>query len=76
MDLQKKLTRSTTDKMLGGVCGGLAAYFYNVDSTLVRVIWAILTAFTFGIGGVLVYIICCLIIPKDTDINSKANTDV
>src|SRR5713101_7366004 len=37
-----RLTRSTIDRTLAGVCGGLAEYF-GVDSTVVRVVWAILT---------------------------------
>ena len=40
--MQKRLQRSRTEKMIGGVCGGLAEYF-NVDPTLVRVIWVAMT---------------------------------
>ena len=36
MDPNRRLTRSTTDRMIGGVCGGLANYL-NIDSTLVRI---------------------------------------
>ncbi len=58
----KKLYRSTRDRKITGVCGGLAQYF-NVDSTLVRVLF-ILFGFFAG-GGLLAYIIMALIIPID-----------
>ncbi|MBQ1836276.1 MAG: PspC domain-containing protein, partial [Paludibacteraceae bacterium] len=50
----KRLTRSSTDKKLAGVCGGIAAYFDGVDSTLIRVIAVILAVFAFGFGGLIV----------------------
>ncbi|MBR5155431.1 MAG: PspC domain-containing protein [Clostridia bacterium] len=56
----RKLFKSTTDKKLFGVCGGIAEYF-NIDSTIVRLIWAIL-AIWFG-TGILIYIIAALVMP-------------
>ncbi len=59
---QKKFYLSTTDKWLGGVCGGIAAYF-NIDSLLVRIAFLILF---FGFGcGLLLYILLWLLAPKD-----------
>ena len=58
---EKKLTRST-NKVLAGVCGGIAEYF-DVDPTLVRAIYAILAIFTTGFPGLLLYIILMLIMP-------------
>jgi len=58
----KKLYRSGKDKMLGGVCGGIAEYF-NVDSTLVRLGW-VLFALTGG-AGIPAYIIAWIIIPRN-----------
>jgi phage shock protein C len=53
----KRLTRSLVDRKVGGVCGGLANYL-NVDPTLVRVVWIILTivpgAIVFGVAAYLV----------------------
>lgn len=63
--MEKKLTRSVTDKMLGGVCGGLAEYF-GLDATMVRLAYAFLTCCTTLFPGVLFYIIACIIIPKKT----------
>ena len=58
--MEKRLQRSRTEKMLGGVCGGLAEYF-NVDPTLVRVIWIAITLLA-GVG-ILLYIILWLVVP-------------
>ncbi|MBQ7648714.1 MAG: PspC domain-containing protein [Paludibacteraceae bacterium] len=59
---QKKLTRSA-NKILAGVCGGIAEYF-DVDPTLVRVCYAALSIFTTGFPGVLLYIIMMLLMPR------------
>ena len=55
----KKLYRSRTNKMLSGVCGGIAEYF-NIDPTLIRLLFVL-----FGCtgGGILAYIIAAIIIP-------------
>lgn len=58
----KKLFRSSTDRMLCGVCGGIGEYF-GVDSTLIRLAWAVLACITFG-TAILAYIIAAIIIPK------------
>lgn len=56
----KKLYRSSTNKMIFGVCGGVADYI-NVDPTIVRLVWALL-GISAGIGVVL-YIIAAIIMP-------------
>ena len=59
----RRLTRSTTDRKLAGVCGGLAEYF-SVDSTLVRVTWAILTIIPGAIVlGIVAYLVAWFIMP-------------
>ena len=58
---QKKLKRST-NKILAGVCGGIAEYF-EVDPTLIRVAYAALSIFTTGFPGLLLYLILMLIMP-------------
>ena len=57
---EKKLYKSSTDKKLAGVCGGLAEYF-NIDSTLVRLGWVLFCAL--GGSGLLAYIIAALVMP-------------
>jgi len=59
----RKLYRSTQDRMLFGVCGGLAQYF-GVESTLLRIL--LLVAAIFSAGSVmLVYFIAALVIPRE-----------
>lgn len=63
MDMQnKRLRKSRTDRKLCGVCGGLADYL-NMDSTIIRLIWAllILAAGT----GLLAYIIAAIVMPEE-----------
>jgi phage shock protein C len=58
----KKLTRSN-DRMLAGVCAGIAEYF-EIDPTLVRVCYAALSIFSAGFPGLLLYIILMIIMPQ------------
>jgi phage shock protein C len=60
----KKLFRSRRDRMIGGVCGGLGE-FLGIDSTLVRLIFALGIFFGFG-AFFFVYIIMLLVVPEDT----------
>ena len=60
--MPKKLYRSSTDRKLWGVCGGLAKYF-NIDPTIVRII-AIASLFA-GSLGFWVYIIMAIMVPVE-----------
>ena len=62
MATPKRLYRSRTDRMLGGVCGGLAAYF-DIDPVLVRVITVVTALMAFG--GVLAYFILWIVVPEE-----------
>ncbi len=57
---KKKLYKSSTDKQLEGVCGGIAEYF-DVDSTLIRLLWVFFAVM--GGGGLIAYIIAAIIMP-------------
>ena len=59
----KKLYRSVVDKKLSGVCGGIAEYF-ELDSTVIRLLWVVMTLFSAAFPGILAYIICALVMPK------------
>ena len=59
----EKLTRSRTDRKLAGVCGGVAAHF-DMDSTLVRILWAVAVIAGFGTGFV-IYVILWIALPED-----------
>ena len=62
---EKRLYKCEEGKVICGVCGGLAKYF-DVDPTIVRLIWAALTLV--GFSGLIAYIIAALIITKDPDL--------
>lgn len=64
----KKLTRSTTDRKIAGVCGGLAQYL-NVDPTVVRIIF--LAALLCGSFGFWAYLIVWLAAPTDNQIENR-----
>jgi phage shock protein C len=61
----KKLYRSKTNRMIAGVCGGIAEYF-NVDPTLIRII-AIILLLPGGLPGFIPYVILWAILPEDPD---------
>lgn len=66
MDERKRLYKSRNNKMICGVCAGIADYF-NIDPSIVRVLWAVL-ALAAG-TGVLAYIACAIILPVgDTEV--------
>jgi len=58
--MAKKIYRSRTNKIIGGVCGGLGEYF-NVDPSIIRLFW--LLACIAGGVGIIAYIVCLIIIP-------------
>lgn len=61
----KKLCKSV-DKKWKGVCGGFAEWI-GIDPTIIRIIYALLTFFTFGLVGVIVYLILAAIMPEAED---------
>ncbi|MFL6047225.1 MAG: PspC domain-containing protein [Propionibacteriaceae bacterium] len=60
MEEPRKLYRSQSQRMLAGVCGGLAEYF-NLDATLIRVLFLILAVF--GGSGLVIYLVMWIIVP-------------
>ena len=58
----KRLLRSARDKMICGVCGGIAEYF-NVDPTLIRLAVVLLACLSFG-TVIIAYIIAAIIMPQ------------
>lgn len=59
--MKKRLYRSKSSRILGGVCGGIGEYL-NLDPTLIRLLWIL---FTLAFGtGIIAYIIAWLIIPE------------
>ena len=68
----RRLFRSRTDYMLGGVCAGLGRYF-GVDSTLVRLLFVLLVLA--GGSGVLLYIVLWIVIPREDVTYTQTNLD-
>lgn len=62
MNSQKRLYRSTDDRMFAGVCGGIAEYL-DVDPTLVRLVFAALTLM--GGPGIIAYLVLMLVVPEE-----------
>lgn len=60
--MEKKLCKSNQNKMIDGVCGGIAEYF-GIDPTVVRLVWALFSLM--GGCGILAYIIAAIIIPRN-----------
>lgn len=60
----RRLIRSSTDKMIAGICGGAANYI-GIDSTIVRILVVIAVIFTGFIPGILAYCVLSFIIPRD-----------
>jgi phage shock protein PspC (stress-responsive transcriptional regulator) len=63
----RRLTRSDTDRLVGGVCGGLAEYL-QVDATLVRLGFVVLSAL--GGAGILIYLALWLLVPRGSQLDA------
>ena len=61
--MEKRLTRSLSNKWIAGVCGGIANYF-GWDADVLRLIWVLLTFGTAFCGGI-VYLVLWLIMPQE-----------
>lgn len=60
----KRLVRSRSQRMIAGVCGGIAEYL-NQDPTVVRVIYVILSVLSAAFPGLIIYLILIFIIPSE-----------
>jgi phage shock protein PspC (stress-responsive transcriptional regulator) len=67
---EKRLIRSRDNRMLFGVCAGLADYL-NVDPVIVRLLAVLLTLWN-GVG-LLIYLVLALVMPQEADVAPKAN---
>lgn len=60
----KKLYRSRTDRMIGGVCSGIARYF-NIDATVVRLLFVLLAFISSGFPMLVAYLVLLLVVPEE-----------
>lgn len=58
------LERSRTNKMIAGVCGGIAKNF-NLDPTLVRILFVLVSIFSAAFPGIIVYVILWIVMPEE-----------
>lgn len=63
--MEKKLYKSSKNKMIDGVCAGVAEYF-NIDPTLVRIGLVLFSAM--GGAGILAYIIMAIVMPRNPEV--------
>ncbi len=64
----KRLYRSNDNKVLAGVCGGIGEYT-DVDPTVIRLVYVLVTAVTVVVPCVLAYIVLAIIIPKEREVH-------
>lgn len=62
--MNQRLYKSNRERMIDGVCGGVAEYF-NIDPTLVRLAWILFCAM--GGSGILAYIVAAIVIPRSPE---------
>jgi len=60
----KRLKRSRSDRMLAGICGGIANYMM-VDPSIIRLVFVLATFFTALFPGILIYFIMWIVVPKE-----------
>lgn len=65
----RRLTRSNRDKMIAGVCGGLAEYV-NMDPTLMRVLYVLVSILSAAFPGILAYIILMFLMPPPEEVTA------
>ena len=70
--MQRKLYRSERDRMIGGVCGGIAAYL-DVDPVWIRITMVILTIVPHGVG-LLAYIVLWIVMPTESRVDGRLAT--
>ena len=73
MNTQKRLYRSTQERMFAGVCGGIADYL-DVDPTLVRLFFVALTLISGG-QGLIIYIVLMLVVPEQPEETRKVKNE-
>lgn len=72
---EKRLVRTLDDRMIGGVCGGLAKYL-NIDPSFVRIGFVLLTIFSGMIFGIVTYIVMMIVVPEENPAAKNSVTPV
>lgn len=72
---EKRLIRTLNERMLGGVCGGIAKYL-NIDPSFVRIGFVLLTIFSGMIFGIVTYIVMMIVVPEEGPTAQNSMTPV
>ena len=72
---EKRLLRALDERMIGGVCGGLAKYL-NLDPSLVRLGFVILTLVSYFIIGIVTYIVMMIVVPEESPVAKNSLTPI
>jgi phage shock protein PspC (stress-responsive transcriptional regulator) len=70
--MAKRIYRSRKDKVIYGVCGGIGHYL-DIDPVLVRLIWVL--TILLGGAGILAYIICWILIPREPALQLRSGQE-
>jgi phage shock protein C len=62
-DKIKRLYRSKKERMVAGICGGVAEY-YGQDPTIIRLVWVLITVFTWFVPGIIAYVLAWVVVPE------------
>lgn len=73
-DPGSRLFRSRDEKIIGGVCGGLAQYL-NVDPAIVRIIWVVVSLSTGVLFGIIIYLVWMIVVPETSKTSLEAKSD-
>ncbi|OGO35504.1 MAG: hypothetical protein A2W35_21330 [Chloroflexi bacterium RBG_16_57_11] len=73
-DEPKKLYRSRSERMISGVCGGMGKYL-NLDATVIRLLFVLLSIFTGVVPGLILYLILMFVIPEEPLSSSPVTTE-
>lgn len=66
MQSSRRFGRSADNRMLGGVCGGIGGYL-QVNPTWIRIIWVVVTLFTYILPMIVLYVILWALLPEETE---------
>jgi phage shock protein C len=68
----RRLMRSAVDKKIAGVCAGFAEYF-DIDATVMRILWAFATLATGIVPGIVAYIVAWMLMPQAPYVSTQAS---
>lgn len=71
----KTLYRTLNNRMLGGVCGGIAEYF-TIDPSIIRIAFVLVTLFAGFVPGILLYVVLWIILPEKSTLSKSSKKEL